>query len=96
MNREPKHIRELIKATIFLRDERQPEVDLLHSSAVNLNKSWANRLYKSKDSLSYKFGSVKAYRLDFRRLPGPVFDPPRREAFGGMSVGSFSRTAAGN
>ena len=24
--------------------------------------------------------------LDFRRLPGPVFDPPRRE----MSVGSFS------
>ena len=80
MNREPKHIRELLKATIFLRDERQPEVDLLHSSAVNLNKSWANRLYKSKDSLSYKFGSVKAYRLDFRRLPGPVFDPPRREA----------------
>ena len=30
-------------------------------------------------------------RLDFRRLPGPVFDPPR-----GMSAGSFSRTAAGN
>ena len=29
-------------------------------------------------------------RLDFRRLPGPVFDPPR------MSAGSFSRTAAGN
>ena len=26
-------------------------------------------------------------RLDFRRLPGPVFDPPE---------GSFSRTAAGN
>ena len=30
-------------------------------------------------------------RLDFRRLQGPVFDPPR-----GMSAGSFSRTAAGN
>ena len=30
-------------------------------------------------------------RLDFRRLPGPVFDPPRK-----MSAGSFSRTAAGN
>ena len=34
---------------------------------------------------------VVARRLDFRRLPGPVFDPPR-----GMNVGSFSRTAAGN
>ena len=34
-------------------------------------------------------------RLDFRRLPGPVFDPPRRDECG-MSVGSFSRTAAGN
>ena len=30
-------------------------------------------------------------RLDFRRLPGPIFDPPR-----GMRAGSFSRTAAGN
>ena len=34
-------------------------------------------------------------RLDFRRLPGPVCDPPRRERererlFRGMSVGSFS------
>ena len=38
-------------------------------------------------------GSTSSYRLDFRRLPGPVFDPPRRE---GMSAGSFSRTAAGN
>ena len=35
-------------------------------------------------------------RLDFRRLPGPVFDPPRKELFWGMSAGSFSRTAAGN
>ena len=35
-------------------------------------------------------------RLDFRRLPGPVFDPPRKELFRGMSAGSFSRTAAGN
>ena len=38
-------------------------------------------------------GSTSSYRLDFRRLPGPVFDPPRRE---GMSAGSFSRPAAGN
>ena len=46
-------------------------------------------------------------RLDFRRLPGPVFDPPRRETLSGdecglifpnsgWSAGSFSRTAAGN
>ena len=35
--------------------------------------------------------NVYRHRLDFRRLPGPVFDPPRRE-----SAGSFSRTAAGN
>ena len=42
-------------------------------------------------------------RLDFRRLPGPVFDSPRRERreereelFRGMSAGSFSQTAAGN
>ena len=35
-------------------------------------------------------------RLDFRRLPSPVFDPPRKELFRGMSAGSFSRTAAGN
>ena len=49
------------------------------------------------------FGSQFAIRLDFRRLPGPVFDPPRRERervrrelFRGMSAGSFSRTAAGN
>ena len=37
--------------------------------------------------------NVKVPRLDFRRLPGPVFDPP---SFVGMSAGSFSRTAAGN
>ena len=52
-------------------------------------------------------------RLDFPRLPGPVFDPPRRETArrvtnwpclwrnwrsfgGGMSAGTFSRTAAVN
>ena len=27
---------------------------------------------------------LMTYRLDFRRLPGPVFDPPLRE---GMSAG---------
>ena len=28
--------------------------------------------------------STTRYRLDFRRLPGPVFDPPRKESsFGG-------------
>ena len=26
-------------------------------------------------------GSTSSYRLDFRRLPGPVFDPPRREGW---------------
>ena len=26
-------------------------------------------------------------RLDFRRLPGPVFDPPRREALSGDECG---------
>ena len=36
-------------------------------------------------------GSISA---DFRRLPGPVFHP--LSSFGGMSAGSFSRTAAGN
>jgi len=42
-------------------------------------------------------------RLDFRRPPGPVFDPSRRGrvvvrvgGWGGLSGGSFSRTAAGN
>ena len=40
-------------------------------------------------------GGKENVRLDFHRLPGPVFDPPRRE-IRGMSVGSFSRTAAGN
>ena len=37
-------------------------------------------------------------RLDFRRLPGPVFDPSRRGRVR-VRVGgedSFSRTAAGN
>ena len=33
-------------------------------------------------------------RLDFRRLPGLVFDPI--SSFGRMSAGLFSRTAAGN
>ena len=32
-----------------------------NSSAVILNHSWANRLYKSKDTQQYKFGSAKAY-----------------------------------
>ena len=32
-----------------------------NSSAVILNHSWANRLYKSKDTRQYKFGSAKAY-----------------------------------
>ena len=36
-------------------------------------------------------------RLDFRRLPGPVLIlPEERPPSGGMSAGSFSRTAAGN
>ena len=38
----------------------------------------------------YNYVVIVVSRLDFRRLPGPVFDPPR------MSAGSFSRTAAGN
>ena len=36
---------------------------------------------------------LKILRLDFCRLPGPVLIP---RSFGGMSAGSFSRTAAGN
>ena len=28
-------------------------------------------------------GFMNGGRLDFRRLPGPVFDPPRREALSG-------------
>jgi len=43
-------------------------------------------------SITFYTGRLRP-RLDFRRLPGPAFDPPRRE---GMSAGSFSRTAAGN
>ena len=43
-------------------------------------------------------------RLDFRRLSGPVFDPPQREtpfgeereALSGMTSALFSRPAAGN
>ena len=35
-------------------------------------------------------------RLDFRRLPGPVLILPEESSFGGISAGSFSRTAAGN
>ena len=41
------------------------------------------------NTLSYCCLKLCLGRLDFHRLPGPVFD--RR-----MSVGSFSRTAAGN
>ena len=36
--------------------------------------------------ISRKFSGIKFFhpsvRLDFRRLPGPVFDPPRRETAG--------------
>ena len=36
-----------------------------------------------QDALSGKlFHSPYCHRLDFRRLPGPVFDPPRRETAG--------------
>ena len=45
----------------FLSDESQPEVNFLHPTAGILNKFCANHLYKSKDTLQYKFGSVKTY-----------------------------------
>ena len=48
-------------------------------------------LNQATQKLLAKLFLPKKSRLDFRRLPGPVFDPPR-----GMSAGSFSRTAAGN
>ena len=41
------------------------------------------------------FGGSSLPKLDFRRLPGPVLILPS-SSFGGMSAGSFSRTAAGN
>ena len=47
-------------------------------------------------TLRHKSVDISAPRLDFRRLHGAVFDPPRRELFRGISAGSFSRTAAGN
>ena len=50
------------------------------SQVVHIVKKWITSISSSLLS-----------RLDFRRLPGPVFDPPRR-----MSAGSFSRTAVGN
>ena len=31
--------------------------------------------------------STTRYRLDFRRLPGPVFDPPRKETLSGDECG---------
>ena len=50
---------------------------------------FATSLHKS---LSFHFSNgKKKATLDFRRLPGPVLILP-----GGMSAGSFSRTAAGN
>ena len=30
---------------------------------------------------------IDSDRLDFRRLPGPVFDPPRRETLSGDECG---------
>ena len=47
----------------------------------------------TKQGCGYVFvGGCPLTRLDFRRVPGPVSDPPPR----GMSAGSFSRLTAGN
>ena len=60
--------------------------------AISVGTVRSNDARARRTSTKSRFSS----RLDFRRLPGPVFDPPRRELFRGMSAGSFSRTAAGN
>jgi len=47
--------------TAFLSDTRQPEVEFLLPWAARLgSNSWANRLYKRKDTKQYKFVRVKA------------------------------------
>ena len=54
---------EMRTAATFLSNVRQPAVGFLHSWAVILRTHfWANRLYKSKDTLQYQFGSVKVYQ----------------------------------
>ena len=50
-----------VQVKMFLNDAGQPEVDFLHSPAVNCRNFWANCLYKSEDTHQYKFGRVKAY-----------------------------------
>lgn len=50
-----------VQVKMFLNDAGQPEVDFLHSPAVNCRNFWANCLYESEDTHQYKFGRVKAY-----------------------------------
>ena len=41
----------------------QPKVDFLHPWAVRFgSNSWANCLYKGKDTKQYKFVRIKAYK----------------------------------
>ena len=60
---------------------------------VSLGQNWQVKMLNyAQNSSRFKDGS----RLDFRRLPGPVLILPEERLLGGMSAGSFSRTAAGN
>ena len=49
----------------------------------NFNYQWTKTLYQNNlNKIAFFFTFFKGCRcnrLDFRRLPGPVFDPPRRE-----------------
>ena len=76
-----------------------PAKKILHNLQTSVKGSTQNPLHQvvwrmnstAEDKDSYSFDS----RLDFRRLPGPVLILPEESSFGGMSAGSFSRTAAG-
>ena len=65
-----------------------PDETCLISSSQNWGILWMDKRIEIKNSYV-----LMTYRLDFRRLPGAVLDPPGRE---GMSAGQFSPTAAGN
>ena len=87
-------IADLVAALLFAHLSYKAIKTATKGSFIDLLSSNENSSFVWFTEMPLFFLAYETHRLDFRRLPGPVFDPPR--SFGGMSVGSFSRTAAGN
>ena len=72
--------------TVFLnKDDDDDEVLVKRKIPMKIFGGWGGGVLLFRVNISFRYLQPHT-RLDFRRLPGPVFDPPRRETAGRVTL----------